>query len=286
MPAREGTSNSILVAHDGSSAAMAAAEVAIQIAQSQNLSIRGLNVVEGALVLNMYANYHAELGRPEEPTSRAELITWFEEQGDLALRGLEVRCRAANVPVTTQIRFGSVSALIRQEAAQGQMLALGRRGHRHGADPGHLGSNFRAVAHHTNRPLLVGGEPAPRQLRRLLLAYDGSEHTQKALNWTARLQCALSAEVVALFVEENDGTHLSGQRVKEIPQQLVKSNLAEYRFLNRKGQPATEIATAAVENEVDLIVMGVYRHTFLMEWLVDSTLDRVLRNTSLPLLIT
>ena len=64
MPALTDISNSILVAHDGSAMAAATAEVAIQIAQSQNLRVRGLNVVEGTLVLNMYTNYHPELHRP------------------------------------------------------------------------------------------------------------------------------------------------------------------------------------------------------------------------------
>lgn len=285
MPALAGTSNSILVAHDGSPAATAGAEVAIEIAQSQNMPVRGLYVVEGALVLDMYTNYHSELRRTDDPGSRAELITWFEEEGEQALRGLERRCRAANVPVTTQILFGGVSDLIHREAAQSQMLVLGRRGHGHGADSGHLGSKFRAVAHHTDRPLIIGGEPGKQQLQRLLLAYNGSEHAQGALSWTARLQCALSAEVVVLFVEENDNASQSSQRVQQIQRHLIQCKLANYHLLTRKGQPAAEIVAAAGEAEADLIAMGGYHHTFLREWLVGSTLDKVLHNTLLPLLV-
>jgi nucleotide-binding universal stress UspA family protein len=275
--------NSILVAADGSPAAEAAAEVAIQLAQSQSLLVRGLYVVEGALVLNTYTNYYPELHRSDEPGSRAELVTWFEQAGDRALRWLEWRCQAANVPVTTQILFGGVSDLIRQEADQSQMLALGRRGHSHAAEPDHLGSKFRSVAHHTGRPLLIGGEAGQWQLQRLLLAYNGSEHSQNALSWAARLQRALSAEVVVLFVAENDDT--TGQKAEQIQQQLAQSNLANYRWLTRPGQPAAEIVAAATEIEAGLIVMGGYHHPFLLEWLVGSTLDEVLAHTSLPLLV-
>jgi nucleotide-binding universal stress UspA family protein len=58
-----------------------------------------------------------------------------------------------------------------------------------------------------------------------------------------------------------------------------------YCLLTRRGQPAAEIVAAAAEIEADLIVMGGYHHTFLPEWLLGSTLDEVLRNTSLPLLV-
>jgi nucleotide-binding universal stress UspA family protein len=42
----------------------------------------------------------------------------------------------------------------------------------------------------------------------------------------------------------------------------------------------------AALNQVDLIVMGGYRHTVAMEWLVGSTADQVLCTSPLPVLIT
>jgi nucleotide-binding universal stress UspA family protein len=55
--------------------------------------------------------------------------------------------------------------------------------------------------------------------------------------------------------------------------------------LHRLGQPAREIVAVAEENQADLIVMGRYRHTALLEWLMGSTVDRVLRGTELPVLM-
>jgi nucleotide-binding universal stress UspA family protein len=89
--------------------------------------------------------------------------------------------------------------------------------------------------------------------------------------------------VLVLSVKENGGT--SGNMSSEMVDQLNQGGLANYRFLSAEGQPASEIATAAAENRVDLIIMGRYRHAALLEWLVGSTLDRVLRHTSLPVLI-
>jgi nucleotide-binding universal stress UspA family protein len=282
VPETDNASNIILVAQDGSPAAQAAASVAIQIAQSRNLVIRGLYLVDEALVLDTYADYQTELGDLEKPTSRDDLVARFRERGETALQLLAARCQAAGVPVTTDIQFGSVLQLLLQEAAEVELLALGRRGHRHAVDPNRLGGHFRAIAHRIQRPLLVGGDEQ-RPVQRLLLAYDGSETAQRALGWASLLQQALSARVVVVAVQ--DSGDAPGQWAMDIETQVAQSSLGHYEFLTRVGQPATEIVAVAAENQVDLIVMGRYHHVALLEWLAGSTVDKVLRNTGLPVLV-
>jgi nucleotide-binding universal stress UspA family protein len=282
VPETDNTSNIILVAQDGSPPAQAAASVAIQMAQSRNLVIRGLYVVDEALVLDTYADYQTELGDIGQPVSRDDLVARFMERGETALQLLATRCQAAGVPVTTEIEFGSVLELLLQDAAQVELLALGRRGHRHAVDPHRLGGHFRAIAHRIQRPLLVGGDEQ-RPIQRLLLAYDGSETAQRALGWASLLQQALSARVIVLAVQ--DSGDAPGQWSLELETQVAQSNLGHYEFLTRIGQPAAEIVAVAAENQVDLIVMGRYHHIALLEWLAGSTVDKVLRNTGLPVLV-
>jgi nucleotide-binding universal stress UspA family protein len=251
VPETDNASNVILVAHDGSPPAQAAASVAVQIAQSRNLVIRGLYVVDEALVLDTYADYQTELGDIKKPTSRDDLVAGFRERGETALQLLAARCQATGVPVTTDIQFGSVLELLRQEAAPVELLALGRRGHRHAVDPHRLGGHFRAI--------------------------------QRALGWASLLQPALSASVVVLAVQDSDDA--PGQWAMDLETQVAQSNLGHYEFFTRIGQPAAEIVAAAAENQVDLIVMGRYHHMALLEWLAGSTVDKVLRNTGLPVLV-
>jgi nucleotide-binding universal stress UspA family protein len=282
MDKTENTTDIILVAQDGSPVAQASASAAIQIAQSQNLMVHGLYVVDETLILDSYADYHAELGSADEPSSRTELITWFEKQGDAALHWLEARCQAADVPVTTNLLAGGVPELVLQEATQARLLAIGRRGHGHADDPSHLGRNFRAIAHHAHCPILVGGDEQ-QPIQHLLLAYNGSENAQRALGWASILQRTLPAKVTVLAVQESADT--SHQWVTDMDTRVAQTGLTSYDFITRMGQPATEIAAAAEENLVGLIVMGRYRHTAAVEWLLGSTVDRVLRDTPLPVLV-
>ena len=102
---------------------------------------------------------------------------------------------------------------------------------------------------------------------------------------TARLQRDLTAEVIVLSVCENTEACQTGVSLETIKTRLAQSDLSAYRFLSGQGLPSTEIAAVAAANEVDLVVMGHYRHAAPVEWLVGSTVDRLLRATSLPVLI-
>lgn len=270
--------NGILVAQDGSPAALAAAGVAVQIAQSRDWPVRGLYVVDEALALNTYADFHDELEGGREPASRAQLLSWFEAQGEAALRLLESRCQAAGVPVSTEILAGGVPQMVLRESEQASLLAIGRRGHGHEGDAPHLGRTFRSVAHHLHLPMLVGGGEE-RTVHRLLLAYDGSEYARDALGWAASLQRGLPAEVVVLAVQEE------GQRRADEWLAEAQAQLGECRCLRRQGQLAGEIVQVAREETVDLIIMGRHRHAALLEWLTGSTMDRVLQEIDLPLLV-
>jgi nucleotide-binding universal stress UspA family protein len=292
MTATKNRSPYILVAEDHSPEACAAAGAAFQIARNLNLTIRGLYVIDEGLALDTYANYHAELpdlsftsnGNIREPTSRAELMSWFEIQGKVALHWLETACTDAGVPLTTRLLAGGVSELVLRDAAQAQLLAIGRRGHGHKDDSESLGHNFRKIAHHVHLPMLVGGRTTP-SLHRLLLAYDGQAHADEALAWAAQLQRTLSAEVIVLTVCEDTESCQAGVSLEEIEDRLVQSDLETYRLLTGRGRPSIAMAAIAAANDVDLIILGRYRHPALVEWLVGSTVDRLLRATSLPVLI-
>jgi nucleotide-binding universal stress UspA family protein len=240
-------------------------------------------VEEAALVLDPYPNYRAELVTAQYTTDHREVLSRFEERGRMALLWLEAQCRSASVAVTSTIAFGCVPAVLLKEATAATLLALGRRGHGHAADPTHLGRHFHAIARRARQPLLVGGTEA-RPVQRMLLAYNESERAQRALAWTVLLQRALPAEVTMLAVR--DGYSSSQQLLGTETARVAESQLVNYAFLSRHGEPATAIATVAAEQRSDLIIMGGYYHGPILQWLFGSTVDQVLRQSSVPVLIT
>ncbi len=268
----------ILLAMDGSPASKIAANAAIQIAKQRNLLILGLYVVDEAFISDPQSDILAELGMKEKPTSKADLLSRFVLQGESALVWLEKSCRESDVMASTNLLFGSVTETIIKEAAQATMVALGRRGHSHITDNDQLGLNFRSIALHTRKPLLVGGDEL-RPIKRVLAALRGGSESEQTLHWAARLQRTLDFELTALAVTENQ----DGPQASKL--QIENSGVQNCQFIRRSGQPANEIVTLAKENQVDLIIMGHYRQSTLDEWFIGSIPDQVLRLTRVPVII-
>lgn len=268
----------ILLAMDGSPASRLAARAAIQIARERNLLLLGLYVVDEAFISDPQSDIQAELNTTQVPRSKAELLSRFVLQGEQSLQWFEKSCHESDVIATTNILFGGITETIIKEADRAMLVALGRRGHSHIADADHLGLNFRSIAFHTQKPLLVGGEEL-RPIKRVLAALRGGAESQDTLEWSARLHHNLDFELTILAVTE-------AQPDRSVERLLVKqSGVQKYQFVYRSGKPAEEIVSVAADNQVDLIIMGHYRQSSLDEWLTGSIPDQVLRNTKIPVII-
>lgn len=277
-----------LVAIDGSTCSQASAELSIKFAQHFNALLRGLYVVDEASVLSTFSSQQAELGRPDAPRSRAYLVDWFEKKGAYELEWLTNLCQREGVELSTDLLFGGVPDLIREACEESDLLAMGRRGNSHEGDRHHLGRNFRAIAHNFSKPIIIGGDEIISPSR-FLLAYSTSEWEQSdikslVMQWIVKLQKAFSGEVVVLGIQDSGGESHANV-IDEMESALDKSEIVDYRLVNKKGEPAEEIIKACHEYQTDLIVTDGHVYTPFVEWLVGSTLDKVLRNSNIPVFL-
>lgn len=277
-PERKST---ILVGVDGSEAARAAALTAIQVGNTLGWAVHALYVVEESLVMDPYANIHHELERPDAPQSRQERLAWLQEQGERALAWIVEEAATRGVLVETEIVFGGMPDVLLQEAEKAELLALGRRGNGHAGRSEHLGRNFRTIARHSPRPLLVGGEQTG-PVRRLLLAYDGEEDTEQALRWAAAWQKQIPLVVEVLVVDDDAPPGW----VANLNSRVTHGDLVVERFLVEQGNPAERIVATLQHERADALLMGSYDHIGLVEWFTGSTLDQVLRQTTLPVFVS
>ncbi len=276
--------NKILVAIDGSPAANAAARAAIQIAQARSLSIYGLFIIDEALLLNPYAGFQHELSGLSDDLPRDRLLAIFKARGSAVLHGFEDQCQAAHVSIHTELMLGGVPELIQREAEQSEMLALGRRGNHSDHQSDHLGHNFRHIAHHVHCPIIVGGDNHNRSIKRVLLAYEDSGHIPCAVEWAALLQHDLPSDMIVLAMQHQDERPPHWKTA--IKACLDHSGLQNYNLVIRTGVTASAIATVSSTHHADLIVMAHYQHhNAFLEWLTGSTVDTILRNSPLPVLM-
>lgn len=274
--------NSILLAVDGSSSAKAAAYAATQVASALEWNIHALYVVDATKVFEVYSDISQELGKLGGEFSNEQPVTSFEEQATLSLIEIEEMCQNMNVPVATEMIFGSIPETILEASKHFGLLALGRRGNHYERDGNHLGGNFRRIAHHVRIPILIGGtDKTPLKHEHILLAYDGSKFSHMALSWAEKLQ-KLFADVMAVSVGQKCGEDCAW--LKERQKEIANSTLKHYEFDREIGEPGKIITSVASSRHADLLIMGAYKHSQFREWATHSILNSVMHEVAIPIL--
>ncbi|HFD39548.1 MAG TPA: universal stress protein [Anaerolineae bacterium] len=236
----------ILVAVGGQVAAWEAVDQAIEIARREEARLLGLHVVPLA----------------EEAAG----------EGVQALRReFERRCEQAGVRGRLAVEAGKIARRVCERSRWADLVVL-RLSHPPAPQPvARLGSGFRTIVRRCPTPVLaVPGEPTP--LDRLLLAYDGSPKAREALYVAAYLVARWQASLVIVGDREDARDYLSERAVEAV---FVPDD-----------EPVTEtIMSTAQEFASDLILMGGYGHSPVVEMVLGSTVDHILRRSRIPVLI-
>jgi nucleotide-binding universal stress UspA family protein len=275
-------SKQILVGIDGSQPAQEAAKLEIQVASHLNLSIRGLYVVDQRLVMNGYSNYQTELDGRRDLLNRTDLIDHFKMKGEASLMWLEEQCRSENVPMTGDLFFGGVTEVLCQEAEDAIMLALGKHGNGHGKNTHSLGKDFRTVINRLCLPVLVGGEDE-RPIKQLSLIIKSDRDIKDTLALMIRLQSNISTRLLVLDIQKNGTARQAG--LSEIMVEFPEKGLHDFHLISHSSWSLTEIIAVLREYSADLIVIRRDRYPALIKWLTGSTLNRVVADMPLQLLL-
>jgi nucleotide-binding universal stress UspA family protein len=144
-----------------------------------------------------------------------------------------------------------------------------------------LGSGVRRLIRSCPRPLMM----TPGDVSLLdqpLLAYDSSPKSDEALFIAAYMASAWGARLTVVSVDEPG--HDAGGSLERAQQYLAERDLrCDYR--SASGDPAQVILEHSQEVGADLILMGGYGANPLLEAVMGSTVDEVLRRSHNPLLM-
>jgi nucleotide-binding universal stress UspA family protein len=134
-------------------------------------------------------------------------------------------------------------------------------------------------------------------MKKVLIAYDGSESAKRALQMAVDLLHRGEVEVSILAVAEGlplygyAGTLPSAEQENERQAQLTEAAkaLAEHgmasTLVKRSGDPATAILDEAQKEGIDVIVMGTRGLSTADRWLLGSVSTKVLHHASCSVLV-
>jgi len=144
-----------------------------------------------------------------------------------------------------------------------------------------LGSGLRSIIRRCPRPILTVPTPA-KDIQRVLLAYDGSPKAKEALYVAAyitdRWSCQLSV------VTSRNGLSQPHSVLEEV-QRYLRQQAVQASFLLTEQEITSAVSNQVQEKEIDLLLIGGYGAASVVEVVLGSSVDRILREVPCPALI-
>jgi nucleotide-binding universal stress UspA family protein len=128
--------------------------------------------------------------------------------------------------------------------------------------------------------LAVPGTVSP--LHRALLAFDGSAKAEEALFIATYMAGRWCIPLTVITVKESNGA--TSQALAHAKEYLSEHRV-EATFVEENGEVAEAILKTAQTQQSDLIIMGGYGHSPVVEVMLGSTVDEVVRSSHQPVLI-
>jgi nucleotide-binding universal stress UspA family protein len=278
----------VIACIDGSSITLAVCDYAAWASRRMDAPLNFLHVLgkseypipadlSGNIGLGSREHLLQELAELDEKRSRVAL-----EQGRLMLDAARARAIADGVPApTSRQRHGELVDTLIEFEHDIRLLVMGRQGE-HGDSAGeHIGSHLENVVRTLHRPILVVPSDYSEP-RRILVAFDGSATTRKAVEMVASspLFRGLPCHVVMVGADKPEAR----EQLDWARTTLEKSGFEVAASL-RSGQVEDVLCAYRTEHAIDLIVMGAYGHSKIREFLVGSTTTKLIRQSKVPLLL-
>lgn len=278
----------VIACIDGSSITLAVCDYAAWASRKMDAPLDFLHVLgkseypvpadlSGNIGLGSREHLLQELAKLDEKRSKLAL-----EQGRLMLDEAKARAVADGVPnPTSRQRHGELVDTLIEFESDIRLLVMGRQGE-HGDSAGeHIGSHLENVVRTLHRPILV--IPADyTEPQRILVAFDGSATTRKAVEMVARspLFRGLPCHVVMVGADKAEAhEQLNWART------TLEGAGFDVTASLRAGQVEEVLCGYRTEHDIDLIVMGAYGHSKIREFLVGSTTTKLIRQSKVPLLL-
>jgi nucleotide-binding universal stress UspA family protein len=268
-----GSWESLLVCTDGSDEGGNAVTQTLALGQACGSKVYVLQLVEivpefEAVAPDLRACLEEEIHRQKVATA-----------SEAALKGVQLEYRV--------LHSVSPFAAIVAEADQIQpgLILMGRYG-RTALLGLAMGSVTARVIGLSSVNVLVVPQGAPLSFKRLLIASDGSPYSDAALTEAIAMASRAHGELLGVAVAREEGEILEAQEIVHRMMTAANREGISFQGFSPQGLAADDgIIQVALENHVDLIIMGSHGRTGFKKLLMGSVTERVIGQTPYPVLV-
>jgi len=273
---------SILLSVDGSAYTDAVLKCGIDLARAFDAKLKVITIVD-IRIFEWALAIGADGFVPIIPSSlyQEESKRLLEEKAEGVLAKSQEMLRQEGLAYEAQKISGPPVEVICEQARLVDLLVMGARGEFAKWESKMIGATLEAVTRQSNKPILIT-PVAYRGCRKILIAYDGSDNSNRALQLAAFFGTKLQVPMTALTV--TDDPNLGQKICKEAQRYFAAHDLAVQTDIV-PGHPDVRIVQYASEQQFDLIIMGAYGHSRIREAILGSTTEQVMRKAPVPVLL-
>ena len=211
---------------------------------------------------------------PQNADRHSETITKIKKQ-------FKKHCQDVGLPGEMAVDRGPIVPTICKHARLCDLVII-HLAHPPDAHPiMRAGSGIRKLIQQSPRPILTVSQ-VPKNLERLLVAYNGNPKAREALYAAAYFAGRWEVPLYILTVAEPGKIKL--QTINQA-RYYLRSRRIPATFIQKKGNIAKVILEVQAEHQCNLIIMGGYSKPPVIDVVMGSPLDQVLRESPVPVLI-
>lgn len=273
----------ILVGIDTSEHSRNAQAYARYLARRLGASLIGLHVVDivsiegsffhdisGSLGLEPYLDFSSKM---------REVLT---ARGRDLLKEFALQARRDKVAAETVLDLGIVANQICDRARSADLVVIGHRGVNERFSTGLLGATAESVARKCPRPLFVSPQHF-EEIQRPVLAYDGSDRASRAMRFAAEIAETLHVPLAVITVARDLAL---GERTLEVARRYLEPHAIRAEFKLIKNHAHEGIIGFLKEHNADLLFIGAYGHSRIIEMVLGSNTEYVMRNAPCPIFLS
>jgi nucleotide-binding universal stress UspA family protein len=272
----------ILIPLDGSEHSRAALDYAMWMAEKFDGTLFGQHIIDTISIEGtFFHDISGSLGFEPYLNFSTKMREVLEERGKAILDEFVERCRQRGLRSQTFLDMGIIANEICERSKLADLVVIGHRGLNEEFSTGLLGGTAESVTRKCPRPVFVSTKRF-KVIEKPLLAYDGSRRASAAMECAAEFCALLQLPLTVLYVAKEE-------KMAEGILQQARSYLSSYSinvdYETTRGYPEQRIIEFLANLNHDLLFIGAYGHRRIIEMVIGSTTEYVLRNTPCPVFL-
>jgi nucleotide-binding universal stress UspA family protein len=272
----------ILIPLDGSEHSNAALDYAIWMTEKFDGMLLGQHVIDTISIEgSFFHDISGSLGFEPYLDFSSKMREILEERGKTVLDEFSERCRQKNIKYQSFLDTGLIANEICARAKVADLVVIGHRGVNEQFSTGLLGTTAEAVTRKCPRPVFVSTKNF-KVIEHPLLAYDGSQRASSAMESAAEFCSVLKLPLTVLTIAKDQRL---GEGIIRQAQSYLSSYVIEAGYEIDQGYPEQKIMDRLSRSDYDLLFIGAYGHRRIIEMVLGSTTEYILRNAPCPVFL-